>query len=70
MLEVKVGDQVRDCDPRSPHVKEVVSVNETHITVKRGPYPPSKVRRDRVHNKSDAKKGYYLIPTAKEAFSS
>jgi hypothetical protein len=61
MLEVKVGDQLRDCDPRKANVtKDVVAVTDEYVTVKKGK-KETRIRRDRVHEKADKKKGYFLI---------
>jgi hypothetical protein len=69
MLEIKVGDQVRDCDPRraaAVSVKDVVAVTDEYVTVKRG-NRETRVQRDRVHEKIESKKGYLLIKKAVRA---
>lgn len=63
MSEVKIGDRVRDCDPRSNgRVKVVVAVADGQAVVRAGTLPTSKVRLDRIHNNPNKKSGYYLLP--------
>lgn len=67
-LDVKVGDKVRDCDPRTAGVrreKSVIRVGPKYITVQ-SMAATSMVRLDRLHDKPNKKSGYYLVPRATE----
>jgi putative transposase len=64
MLELKVGDKLRDCDPRANGaVKEVTAFDDVYVWLKRvnGNGPTSRVRRDRIHINAERKKGYFFV---------
>ena len=62
IVEVNVGDKVRDCDPRNINsIKDVVAVTEEYVTVKRGS-KETRIKRARVHADANKKKGYFVMP--------
>jgi hypothetical protein len=63
MLDVKVGDKLRDCDPRSQGItKIVVKVEPDRVVVRLGNRETS-LARIRIHNKPEKKSGYCLVRT-------
>lgn len=63
-LEVKVGDRLRDCDPRTSKrraVREIVAVSATEVRLRRGNRVTT-VSRLRVHDNPTRRTGYYLLP--------
>ena len=60
-MDIKLGDKLKDCDPRSNgRIKEVIAFNDDFVYLD-GP-AKSRVARRRIHNKPESKKGYYLMP--------
>jgi hypothetical protein len=67
MLEIRVGDQARECDPRFGHpVKDIVAVTDEYVTLKRG-NRETRVKRAMFHENAEKKKGYLLIKKAARA---
>lgn len=64
LLEVKVGDTLRDCDPRtgeSHRNKVVISVSADYARVRNG-HRETSIARTRIHDDANKKSGYLLIP--------
>jgi hypothetical protein len=66
-LELKIGDLIQDCDPRTQlngcaRLGKIVAMTIGHAQVrwdKSGKM--TDVRLDRIHDKTSSKKGYYLL---------
>lgn len=65
MSNVQVGDHVRDCDPRSGAVKTVTDIMGAYAFVAPlGSLHKTRVRLDRIHDRAEAKKGYFNLTHA------
>jgi len=66
-VDTKVGDTLRDCDPRCENVtKRVIEIVGEHAIVSRtgNEKYKTKVRLNRIHDQDAAKKGYYNVTHA------
>ncbi len=60
VLDISVGDLVRDCDPRTAvRNKTVIKVEPTHVTVEG--VGLSRISRARIHLDAKRRSGYLLV---------
>jgi hypothetical protein len=66
LLEVKIGDTLRDCDPRTKVLvrdKVVIAVHVDHVSVRNNnTHRTTNIFRSRLHDDANKKSGYLLIP--------
>jgi hypothetical protein len=66
---MKIGDSIKDNDPRmygGKRVLTIIEIDETHVTAQQNALRPVRIRKDRIYTDGKARKtGFSLIKGGK-----